>query len=227
MNENQSQSKLALALSKAQSEIQPPKKNCEVVYSGRKFRYADLASIFEAIKVPLSKNELSITQKIEVDVLKTYLMHSSGESIFSSYALPDPSKIRPQEFGSALTYARRYSLSAIVGVASEEDDDGQEAQEVKAKPQAKAPTQAQPKNFAPQSGGGYAGPDDLDQYLGPQVTQLDELYAFVEKHNVSVEQVKSIIKMTVGSPKKSSELTPDEVSRVLSLIKKSIQSNEG
>lgn len=129
--------KLAEALSKAQAEITAPKKNRMVDFTGPKGRvkyaYADLADVIEAIKGPLGKNGLSITHALGYEAgmygLKTALMHSSGQFVVAWYPLPDPGKqqIRAQEFGSAITYARRYSLSALVGIASEEDDDGEKA----------------------------------------------------------------------------------------------------
>ena len=102
-----------------------------------KNKYADLAAIIEAIRDPLSKSGLGRTQIIESDGngglhLKTTLWHQSGQWVSSLYPLPVGAK--PQEMGSALTYARRYSLSAIVGIASDEDDDANEAQKVEVAP---------------------------------------------------------------------------------------------
>jgi hypothetical protein len=95
-----------------------------------KNRYADLASVLEAIRDPFAKNGLSITQTTHLMngadfVLRTTLRHASGQWVASEYPLPRNAK--PQELGSALTYARRYTLSAIAGTAGEEDDDGQAA----------------------------------------------------------------------------------------------------
>lgn len=95
-----------------------------------KNKYADLAAVWDAIREPLSKNGLSVTQTIgpygEGTYLFTTLRHKSGQWIRSLFPLPQSS--RPQEFGSALTYARRYSLSAIIGIAADEDDDANAAQ---------------------------------------------------------------------------------------------------
>lgn len=130
---------LALALANAQSNIVAPKKNRKVDFVNNKgqrvkYEYADLADVLDAIRIPLSKNNLSIAHVMTRDPrgfgLTTYLMHGdSGEYLETWYPLPDPetSDIRPQEFGGALTYARRYSVSSIVGIASEEDDDAQSA----------------------------------------------------------------------------------------------------
>lgn len=132
--------KLAEALSKAQAEIKPPLKNrlVDFVHEGRrtKYSYSDLADCIEAVRVPLSKNGLSLVHQLiyesEQYGLKTTLIHSSGESLSTWYPLPEPSQVKPQQFGSALTYGRRYSLSSLLGFASEDDDDGAIAEAPKA-----------------------------------------------------------------------------------------------
>lgn len=94
-----------------------------------KNRYASLASTIEAIRKPLADNGLSITQTTEVHsgafVLVTTLRHASGQWVASEYPLPMGAK--PQDLGSALTYARRYSIASIVSIASDDDDDAEGA----------------------------------------------------------------------------------------------------
>jgi hypothetical protein len=89
-------------------------------------RYADLAAVREALRKPLSDNGISYTQIagggegfVEVE---TILMHASGQHIGGVLRMP-VAQNTPQGFGSALTYARRYSLMAAVGIAASEDDD--------------------------------------------------------------------------------------------------------
>lgn len=114
--------KLAEALSKAQAEMTAAPMNR--VNPHFKSKYADLPSVIEAVRPALTKNGLSITQTTQVReaglVLVTTLHHSSGESVASEYPLPIG---KPQEMGSALTYARRYCLSAICCIAADDDDD--------------------------------------------------------------------------------------------------------
>jgi len=86
-----------------------------------KSKYADLAAVLSAARKPLSANGLAIVQTIGDGVLHTRLLHTSGQWIASEHPLPMAG--RPQEIGSALTYARRYSLSALIGIAADEDDD--------------------------------------------------------------------------------------------------------
>ena len=122
---------LAAALALAQGEItQGPLKDSENPFF--KSRYADLASVVEAIRAPLSKNGLAYVQRMlpsagESVQVETVLMHASGEWISGTVALP-VSKKDAQGVGSAITYARRYGLSAIVGVAPEDDDGNAAAQ---------------------------------------------------------------------------------------------------
>jgi hypothetical protein len=121
---------LAAALTKAQGAMQPAKFNKIVNFSGRSYKYADLAAIIDAIRKPLSDNGIVWTQTIEIRdgglILATMLLHTSGQWIASEYPLPSSGK--PQEMGSATTYAKRYSLAAIVGIAADDDDDADAAE---------------------------------------------------------------------------------------------------
>jgi hypothetical protein len=80
--------------------------------------------------MPLSDNGIAWTQTIEMRdgglILATMLLHTSGQWIASEYPLPSSGK--PQEMGSATTYAKRYSLAAIVGIAADDDDDADAAE---------------------------------------------------------------------------------------------------
>jgi len=114
---------LATALSKAQGEMVPAKKSAENPFF--KSKYADLASVWDVCREPLSKNGLSIIQATAIadgkTLLRTILLHSSGQWVESQYPV-NPVKTDPQGVGSAITYARRYTLMAMVGIAPEEDD---------------------------------------------------------------------------------------------------------
>lgn len=89
------------------------------------FAYAPLDSILNAVRKPLSDNGLAIVQLLDHEALVTILLHSSGESLEGRTALPEASDI--QGFGSAITYLRRYAIQALLGIAAEEDDDGNRA----------------------------------------------------------------------------------------------------
>jgi len=115
---------IAKALSKFQSTIKPVKK--DAVNPFFKAKYATLDTIWEHIRKPLAENGLSVTQPLDtVDgkpVLITLLMHTSGEWISGKYPV-EAVKPDPQGLGSAISYGRRYSLSAMLGLVTEEDDD--------------------------------------------------------------------------------------------------------
>lgn len=118
---------LAAALSKAQGEMTGAKKDS--VNPHFKNSYADLASVLEAIRVPFAKHGLSVVQllhTVEGGVeAQTILLHSSGQNISASFTVP-VGQPNAQGYGSASTYAKRYSLMAMVGVAGV-DDDGEAA----------------------------------------------------------------------------------------------------
>lgn len=125
--------KLYEALAKAHGEIEAPLKNRTVdfTHNGQRtyYKYADLADVIDCYRQPLHKNGLSVSHSMGYNtagkfIMTTFLQHSSGQSISTDYPLPDPVNMKAQGFGSALTYARRYSVSALLGIASEEDDDG-------------------------------------------------------------------------------------------------------
>lgn len=116
---------LAAALAKAQGQLKAAIKDATNPHF--KSSYADLASVWEACRKPLSDNGLSVVQvPVEAPAgyvgLRTVLLHSSGQSISEVFYMPVSQPNNPQSVGSALTYARRYALSAYVGIAPEDDD---------------------------------------------------------------------------------------------------------
>ncbi len=120
---------LADALVKAQAAILPAIK--DKTNPAFRSRYADLTAVWDACRAALTSNGLSIVQMpIDAEAgrvaLTTMLLHTSGEYISSTVSTALV-KTDPQGVGSALTYLRRYSLSAMVGVVADEDDDGNAA----------------------------------------------------------------------------------------------------
>lgn len=157
---------LAGALAKAQGEFQPIVKRHKVKFSGRDYKYADLADVLGGVLGTLSKNGLALTQTMRpVDdwmALVTTLMHTSGETIES--VMPITIDGNPQAFGSALTYMRRYSVQSILGIAAEEDDDGQAAVEQPAprQPRRQTPPPVEDLPTGKAAPNGSAKPDILD-----------------------------------------------------------------
>jgi hypothetical protein len=143
-------SELAKALVKAQGHIKGAVKDASNPHF--KAKYADLASVWDACRKPLTDNGLSVVQFTTINtegtipLLVTRLLHTSGESIDGVTPLIMV-KQDMQALGSAITYARRYGLAAMVGVAPE-DDDGNAASE------ATQATQATQRRTAPV---GYEG----------------------------------------------------------------------
>lgn len=118
---------LAAALALAQAEIGSAKTSSENPFF--KSKYADLTAVFEAYRPSFGKHGLSLVQFPVSDGervgIENILMHKSGEWLAERLLLK-PVKGDPQAAGSTITYARRYSASAIAGV-SQEDDDGNQA----------------------------------------------------------------------------------------------------
>lgn len=126
MNKSESIAELATALAKAQGEIKGAVKDSSNPFF--KSSYADLASVWDACRKPLSDNGLAVIQTMdflpdnpEFVVVDTTLTHSSGQWI-SGRLVVKPVKSDPQGSGSCITYLRRYSLQSIVGIAPEDDD---------------------------------------------------------------------------------------------------------
>lgn len=123
MQKSETINDLAKALCEVQKVLEGAKKDSSNPFY--KSKYADLSSVWQACKEPLTKNGLSVAQLPGKDAdgyfVETMLMHESGQWICSkTYATP--TKDDPQAIGSAITYSRRYGLAAIVGCCPEDDD---------------------------------------------------------------------------------------------------------
>ena len=123
MEKSQSIANLAKALAAFQGKVPAIKKDAKNPFF--KSSYATLGNIIDTIKALLSECGLSYCQLPDGDEsLTTILMHSeSGEFVQATYSI-HASKKDPQGVGSAITYARRYALSAILGLNTDDDDDG-------------------------------------------------------------------------------------------------------
>ena len=135
-NEDPRPRTIADALAAAQAELTDPAKDS--VNPHFKSRYADLATVLKTVRPVLSKHGISVTQTTRVEddgrVLLVTRLHWHDEEIVGYYPVI-PQQNTPQGFGSAMTYARRYTLQAIVGVAADEDDDGNAADAKPSAPQ--------------------------------------------------------------------------------------------
>jgi hypothetical protein len=139
---------LAKALAAAQGEMNAASKDATNPHF--KTRYADLASIMDACRGPLTKHGLAVTQLPGRDeagqvTLTTTLMHASGQYISSTIGVR-PAQENPQVVGSILTYLRRYTLASVVGVVSDDDDGEAASHTARSAPQrpVEAPRQSGP-----------------------------------------------------------------------------------
>lgn len=126
-NHSENINEIATALAKCQGEMSFASKDS--LNPHFKSRYADLSAVWDAIREPLSKHGLSVSQIIDViegkPILISMLMHTSGQWIKSIIPVINANNTS-QGQGSGLTYARRYALAALVGCV-QDDDDGQES----------------------------------------------------------------------------------------------------
>ena len=164
---------IAAALAKAQSELSNPEKSLTATIRSpfpreddKTFRYAPLSSGLDIVRKCLGRHEIAAVQTTAIDAdsglirLTTLLAHSSGEWVSSDWPVcPVSETAAPHRMGAALTYARRYALFTLVGIAGEDDTD--------------APDLAAPTSFAgdaPVPNGGFASPRGADDAAGPRTT---------------------------------------------------------
>lgn len=120
---------LSKALTAFQKAAPPIPKDKEANVGSYSYKYADLASIWDKIRGILADNELSVMQSPSSfqgeQTLTTMIAHSSGEFVSDTMTLKIVQDT-PQGQGSAITYARRYALSAMLGLVADDDNDAQD-----------------------------------------------------------------------------------------------------
>lgn len=116
--------KIAPAFIKAKKEFAPAMK--DKANPAFRSKYADLGACLEAVEDALLNNDIALYQETFEDAsgvtVETVLLHTSGETIRGGKLHVPAAKQDPQGYGSALTYARRYSLMTACGIAPEDDD---------------------------------------------------------------------------------------------------------
>ena len=207
MNSSPTIKELAGALTKAQGQIVGAVKDAANPF----FRsaYADMQSVWDAIRKPLTDNGLSIVQAPLTDGdkvgVETMLLHESGEFLVSTLWMT-PVKNDPQAIGSAITYARRYALQAVAGVASiEEDDDGEGASGRGGKKPKHTPYREEEKATKPakESPTGAADLATLRGWMTENAIPEDFLMKLAKEGKLSVNETKL------------EELKPGSLSRLL------------
>ena len=179
---------IASALVKAQKEFGPALKSS--TNPAFRSRYADLSACVEAVIDALNNNDIFMMQPThECDngvIVETIFIHSSGEQISSGRLHVPATKHDAQGYGSALTYARRYSLMTACGIAPE-DDDGNSA--AKAKPAPSKPA-AQPAKASPPPAKieGKEGPWQLKVSIEPEGSFVDWASIVMDATKLGLEQ---------------------------------------
>lgn len=200
---------LAKALAAVQGELTPAPKNAKNPGLGNK--YADLQSCISTLQAVLPKNGLAFTQTIlpaeeNTVSVATMLMHQSGQWVRGICTLPTVGNRgvnAAQAAGSAITYARRYGLSAIVGLVADDDDDGNAA--------APSRKQEQAVQRAVREEARSSNPEHPDK------KQLAAMFAALRSIGVTekeacMTEVQAIIGRSIQS---SLELTRDEYQKVM------------
>jgi len=170
--QSESIGELAKALCKFQGEIRGYKEDSSNPFF--RSQYGDLTSVWAAIREPLTKHGLSVVQtladpgcmqvpgdakNVQPICIVTTLYHTSGEWVKGTLRLV-PDKPGPQAAGSAITYARRYSLAAIVGIAPEDDDAENATDHQSARQEKQKAVQAKADNDAFRANPDYDHDDD-------------------------------------------------------------------
>lgn len=164
MEHSENIAKLAAALAAFQAEVKDPSRDGQNPHFRSK--YVQIDGLLAAVRPMLAKNGLSIVQSTggngqDISVT-TEIMHTSGEWIRTDALMIKPAKADPQGCMSAITYSRRYSLSAALGVAWDDDDDGEAASTPKLKAKSKAGSLRAIAAAAKELG---ATPDDLKEVM--------------------------------------------------------------
>jgi hypothetical protein len=180
---------IASALVKAQKEFGPALKSS--TNPAFRSRYADLSACVEAVIDALNNNDIFMMQPThECDngvIVETIFIHSSGEQISSGKLHVPATKHDAQGYGSALTYARRYSLMTACGIAPE-DDDGNSASKPKAAPAKPAAQPAAKASPPPAKIEGKEGPWQLKVSIEPQGEFADWASIVMDATKLGLEQ---------------------------------------
>jgi hypothetical protein len=202
--------KIAEALCKAQAQIRGAKANVENKFFSSS--YADLESVWEAARESLTSNGLSVAQPTEligsgndaILVIKTILMHTSGQSITGIMPIYMGDKKTPQSMGSAISYSRRYALASMVGIYQTDDD---------AESTVKRETKSQQKNSsAPvnQDAPRKYIKNPVAEQSSPKIVPISDITAEppnMPVSNITFEQVTELVKLAKSKGRAANELS--------------------
>lgn len=162
-----------------------------------KSKYADLGAVWDAVRSALECNGLAVSQLPDhigqEPALTTMLIHKSGQWLSATYPLMVTDKEHtPQGYGSALTYARRYGLSALLGVIADTDDDGNAASRPHKPPV--APTQPPKPDATPAHNGATVTPAQWLENSARAVKTMarEQLDRFTEEQGPRMVRVQTL-----------------------------------
>ena len=217
--QTESIAKLTEALVKVQSSMETASKDANNPFF--KSKYTTLAGCWDVARKPLSDNGLAVIQTTTFGegegnsvIIETTLSHISGEWIRGSLKMP-LTKLDPQAVGSAITYARRYALSAMIGIVSEEDDDGESAMG-RGNTQPNTAQKAEPKQEV--------------KAETPKDKLIKQAYgALMNGLGLKKEQMLSYIQGAIGRDDIHGwgDLTVDELNEVIAVAKKDAMEKKG
>lgn len=209
LRQNQSEGieKLASALAAAQAKLHGAKKDAKNPFF--ESTYATLESVYDAIRTPLAEQGLSVIQPTEfIDgqtFVRTVLIHSSGQWIDGLYPVITQ-KNDPQGLGSGMSYSRRYSLMAMVGIPASDDD----AEAATFRPRDAMPFEKINRQYAKDL-------PELRTRTGPITEkQVKRLWAIAKENNVGQDQVKGVLGKYGWTETK--QITADKYDEVVILI---------
>jgi hypothetical protein len=219
MKFSESMAEIAAALCQFQATVTNPKKDSDNPFF--KSKYADLDEIIKAIRPAMEKSGLSFIQNPAKDEngnigVYTMLLHKSGEYIvFDPVLVPVPKK-DAQGIGAAMTYARRYSLGAALGIATDEDDDANSIQEpTQRKQQQQKPVQQKQQVQTNQQ----QSKRDLNEWKELGGKERKRFFAIAGKKNLSEKHQKAIIYFYTDKTSRA-EVTETEYQQINNVIEK-------
>jgi hypothetical protein len=185
MKTSESINEIAAALAKAQAKIKHALKAAEnpgFKRGNKVSTYADLAAVYDAHRPAFAENGLAVVQGSEADgpkvSVETMIVHSSGQWMASTLTVV-AAQATPQAIGGAVTYARRYGLAAMVGVAPE-DDDGETAE-------------GRPETGAGRRDDGRAAADKMRERVKDPVARLAAVVKWCRDHKRSRAELGRVV----------------------------------
>lgn len=199
MNKSESIKELTMALSKAQGEMHNPANTA--INPFFKSKYAPLSEVINTVRPILSKYGLSFFQDDygtgESITVTTTIFHSSGEWLQSGELTGKPEKNTVQAMGAVITYLRRYQLSSVLGLSSEDDTDGNESGKT-------------------ETNNGKTKVESKEELITPE--QVKAVHTLITKTKTDPEKIKEYYKVN-----SSKELTKKQATELIDRLSKKVE----